>query len=151
MKSPRERDDLVRRIRAAHASQPGTSALLAADRDGQLGRPTTRLAVYGTLRPGGENHHFVADLRGAWTRGRVRGLLRPGGGEGIERFPLLTLDESGADVEVDVLESDDLAARWAQLDAFEAPAYERQLAVVELSEGRLAVACVYAKPVGDAT
>jgi gamma-glutamylcyclotransferase (GGCT)/AIG2-like uncharacterized protein YtfP len=141
-----ERDELLQRIRAANALRPGPSRSFEDDRDDRIRRASTRLAVYGSLRPGGENHHLVGDLRGEWAVGRVRGVLLPGGGEGIERYPMLTLDESGAEVKVDLLESEGLLERWEELDSFEAPAYRRQLAVVELEEGRLAVASVYAKP-----
>jgi gamma-glutamylcyclotransferase (GGCT)/AIG2-like uncharacterized protein YtfP len=113
--------------------------------DDLLGRPSRRLAVYGSLRPGRENFHLVADLRGKWQRGHVRGVLEPGGGEGNARWPKLSEHEGAPEVAVDVLESDDLPARWVTLDEFESPAYQRQLIVVELAEGRLAVANLYSK------
>lgn len=104
-----------------------------------------RLAAYGSLRPGRENHHLVADLRGTWQRGHVRGLLHPGGGEGRERWAKLTLDESGPEVEVEVLESQDLLARWDELDRFEGAAYRRQLVIVELAGKQLVAANLYAR------
>jgi gamma-glutamylcyclotransferase (GGCT)/AIG2-like uncharacterized protein YtfP len=110
-----------------------------------LGSASIRLAAYGSLRPGRENFHLVADLRGTWLRGHVRGFLEPGGGEGSARWPRLTADESGPEVEVDVLESEDLPARWEELDRFEGAAYRRELVLVELAGGQLVVANVFAK------
>jgi gamma-glutamylcyclotransferase (GGCT)/AIG2-like uncharacterized protein YtfP len=111
----------------------------------RLGRPSQRLAVYGSLRPGRENFCLVAHLRGSWQRGHVRGVLHPGGGEGSERWPKLIEDESAPEVEVDVLESVDLPERWEELDRFEGAAYRRRLVIVELAGKRLAVANLYAK------
>ena len=110
-----------------------------------LGSARIRLAAYGSLRPGRENFPLVADLQGTWQRGHVRGFLEPGGGERTGRWPTLTPDESGPEVEVDVLESDNLVARWDELDRFEGAAYRRQLVLVELAGAQLVVANLYAK------
>jgi gamma-glutamylcyclotransferase (GGCT)/AIG2-like uncharacterized protein YtfP len=119
--------------------------VLEARLDEQLGLPSLRLAAYGSLRLGRENHHLIADLGGTWQRGRVRGALHPGGGEGTERWPRLTSDESGPDVEVEVLESHGLPGRWDELDRFEGLAYRRLLIVVELADERLTVANAYVR------
>jgi len=85
----------------------------------------TRLAVYGTLAPGEVNHAVVADLRGTWSRGVVRGRLHPTGWGMTYGFPALRWDPDGPDVPVHLLTSADLPAAWARLDRFEGDAYRR--------------------------
>jgi hypothetical protein len=46
-------------------------------------RPSTALAAYGSLAPGGEHHSELAGAGGHWPSGVVRGRLRGG------RFPML--------------------------------------------------------------
>lgn len=113
-----------------------------------LDDPSRRLAAYGTLRPGQSNHHHVRDLAGPWTAGFVRGRLvvlasgypalapapHAGAGAGSDRSD---------DVAVAMLESDDLPAAWARLDAFEGPDYRRILIPVSLETGRRIAAYVY--------
>ncbi|MEO0493943.1 MAG: hypothetical protein AAF081_11055 [Actinomycetota bacterium] len=47
----------------------------------------TRLAVYGTLGPGGPNEHRLAHLGGAWVAGTVRGHLRERGWGAAHGYP----------------------------------------------------------------
>ena len=89
-----------------------------------------RLAVYGTLVPGGENHHQLAALRGSWATGVVRGEVSRAG-----RYPRLTLDPAGSEVAVQVFASADLPAHWARLDAFEGPGYRRVAVEVATAAG----------------
>ena len=85
----------------------------------------TRLATYGTLAPGRINHDQLADLRGTWCLGTVRGrLVEAGWGAGLG-YPGLILDPSGQTVDVHVFESSDLPDHWPRLDAFEGPGYRR--------------------------
>lgn len=85
----------------------------------------TRLAVYGTLAPGEVNHAVVADLRGTWRAGEVRGWLHPTGWGMTYGFPALRWDPEGPAVAVQVLTSEDLPAAWPRLDRFEGEAYRR--------------------------
>lgn len=101
--------------------------------DALLDGPSGRLAVYGSLRPGEENHHYVSDLVGEWREGEVRGILHPAG-EG-RAYPAVVRDPAGDPVRVKLLESRALPARWERLDAFEAPGYRRVLAVVDTPDG----------------
>jgi gamma-glutamylcyclotransferase (GGCT)/AIG2-like uncharacterized protein YtfP len=99
------------------------------------GRPS-RLATYGSLRPGEQHHDLVADLDliGA---GSVRGSLADWQG-----YPMLTIDPVGELVPVVVLGgiSDD---KWIELDDFEGPAYRLDLVDVVLDDGRALVAGCY--------
>lgn len=96
-----------------------------------------RLAVYGTLAPGESNHHELDGIRGRWVRGTVRGHRHDSGWGAALGFPALVLDDSGPEVAVQVLESDDLPAHWGRLDAFEGPGYRRVIVQVHTAEGVL--------------
>ncbi len=102
-----------------------------------------RLAVYGSLRPGRENHHHVADISGTWTAGIVRGDLHPTGWGMTLGYPALKWRADGAEVPVQVLESVELPLHWARLDAFEGAAYRRLVVPVELPDGASVDACIY--------
>jgi gamma-glutamylcyclotransferase (GGCT)/AIG2-like uncharacterized protein YtfP len=98
--------------------------------------PKTRLAAYGTLRPGESNHGMLAELGGAWVEGTVRGKRFMANG-----YPAF---QAGADrVPVSVLTSAALPADWARLDEFEGRDYRRILAPVRLVDGTHLVAYLY--------
>jgi gamma-glutamylcyclotransferase (GGCT)/AIG2-like uncharacterized protein YtfP len=103
----------------------------------------TRLAVYGTLAPGRENHRQLADLQGQWQRGTVRGNLTNAGWGSALGYPGLILDPSGPVVEVYLFESLDLPDHWARLDEFEGDGYQRVITQVRLADGELS-AHIYA-------
>lgn len=89
-----------------------------------------RLATYGTLGPGKPNHHHVAMIDGSWSHGFVRGFLHEAGWGADLGFPAIVLDDSGPEVSVDVLESDELSEHLERLDLFEGPGYDRVLTSV---------------------
>jgi gamma-glutamylcyclotransferase (GGCT)/AIG2-like uncharacterized protein YtfP len=95
------------------------------------------LAVYGSLRPGGQHHRLVADLE-VVGEGTVVGAVSE-----LDGYPVLRVGEGGARVPVVVLTSDDLAGRWPELDAFEGPAYGRELVIVTLDDGTTIEASCY--------
>ncbi len=99
---------------------------------------THRLAVYGTLAPGRENHHQLDGLTGDWRAGHVRGAVTilPSG------YPGLLPDPTGPMVAVQVFTSPDLPRHWARLDAFEGPDYARRPITVDLG-GETVEAQVY--------
>ncbi|MEM9654267.1 MAG: gamma-glutamylcyclotransferase [Actinomycetota bacterium] len=97
-----------------------------------------RLAVYGTLGPGGPNHHVLVDLGGRWFTGTVRGHLQEAGWGAELGYPGIRPDPSGPEVPVHVLESDLLPAHWARLDEFEGPGYRRAAIEVETPDGPVA-------------
>jgi gamma-glutamylcyclotransferase (GGCT)/AIG2-like uncharacterized protein YtfP len=123
---------------------------VAADAESQLDSlfgTGTRLAVYGSLAPGRQNHHMVAPLGGTWTAGVVEGDLRTYGWGAAIGYPALRLRPGGPVVPVQLLTSDALPRAWADLDAFEGAEYRRVLVPVWTSDGQgrelLAVANVY--------
>jgi len=99
-----------------------------------------RLAVYGTLVPGGSNAHVLADLAGEWATGTLRGRRLDDGWQG---YPGLVLDPAGERVRVHVLSSPALPGAWSRLDAFEGPGYRRVVVDVELGDGSVVAAQVY--------
>jgi hypothetical protein len=70
----------------------------AGERSGSPLGPQHRLAVYGTLGPGGPNHHILADLDGRWIDGTVRGHLREEGWGSELGYPGIVLDPDGPEV-----------------------------------------------------
>lgn len=96
-----------------------------------------RLAVYGSLRPGGSNHHVVADLDGWWTSGTVRGELLDHGWGSYRGYLGIVLDPDGPEVPVEVLESQALVNNWQRLDDFEGPGYQRTTTIVSTADDEL--------------
>jgi gamma-glutamylcyclotransferase (GGCT)/AIG2-like uncharacterized protein YtfP len=89
-----------------------------------------RLAVYGSLAPGRQNHHIVEPLAGTWSAGIVEGDLTHVGWGAAIGFPALRLHPGGPAVPVSVLTSGALPGAWADLDAFEGKEYRRVLVPV---------------------
>jgi gamma-glutamylcyclotransferase (GGCT)/AIG2-like uncharacterized protein YtfP len=123
---------------------------VAADAEWQLDSlfgTAARLAVYGSLAPGRQNHHMVAPLGGTWTEGVVEGDLTTYGWGAAIGYPALRLRAGGPVVPVQLLTSHALSQAWADLDAFEGAEYRRVLVPVWTSDGQgrelLAVANVY--------
>lgn len=104
--------------------------------------PVPRLAVYGSLGPGRPNHHVLADVAGRWFSGVVRGHLEERGWGSDLGYPGITLAPDAPPVPVDVLESDDLAAHWPRLDAFEGEEYRRVTVAVH-TDGGVVMATIY--------
>ncbi|MEX1288652.1 MAG: gamma-glutamylcyclotransferase family protein [Acidimicrobiia bacterium] len=102
-----------------------------------------RLAVYGTLRRGGSNHHVVAGISGTWAPGTVRGWVYELTWGPAAGYPGLTLDPDGAAVPVDVLTTDDLDRHLPRLDRFEGDGYRRIVTSVTLDDGEVVDAWLY--------
>ncbi len=102
-----------------------------------------RLATYGTLQPGMENHHHVAEVEGQWLRGTVRGKLLAEGWGAALGFPGIILDPDADPVEVAILDAPDLANHWPRLDAFEGEGYVRVETMADTEDGPLPVS-IYA-------
>ena len=88
--------------------------------------PSSRLAAYGTLRPGESNYHQVEIIKGVWTPGAVSGILFEKDG-----YPVLNFTKMADEIEVQVLESKQLPDHWGRLDDFEGSNYERILVPVK--------------------
>ena len=133
--------DLVERLLAIHVLRArGEAAAAGALEDALAGalRADRRLAVYGSLAPGEENHRELTPLAGRWLPGTVRGTLLDRGWGARLGFPALRWDPAAPEVAVQLFESDDLPRRWVYLDTFEGPDYERRLVPVCCAEGVLA-------------
>ena len=96
-----------------------------------------RLATYGTLAPGRQNHGQLSKLPGRWLVGHVRGALVEAGWGAELGYPGMILDHDGAPIEVFVFESRALVDHWQRLDAFEGPGYRRTAVDVSTNEGVL--------------
>jgi gamma-glutamylcyclotransferase (GGCT)/AIG2-like uncharacterized protein YtfP len=96
-----------------------------------------RLATYGSLAPGRQNHGQLTDLPGRWIVGHVRGSLIEAGWGAELGFPALVLDPDGTPIEVSIFESEALVHHWQRLDAFEGPGYRRLTVDVSTPEGVL--------------
>ena len=97
----------------------------------------TRLATYGSLAPGRVNNDRLADLRGIWRQGTVRGRLVEAGWGAKLGYPGLVLESSGQFIEVHLFESPDLPDHWPRLDAFEGAGYRRVVTQVSTVDGDL--------------
>lgn len=106
--------------------------------DRLLGGPSTRLASYGSLRPGERHHDVVSHLSGTWATGVTTGALDASG-----EYPVLAWSPGGEPVPVAVLESDALADHWPEIDGFEGTGYVRAYVPVELSSGGRVVCSCY--------
>jgi gamma-glutamylcyclotransferase (GGCT)/AIG2-like uncharacterized protein YtfP len=84
-----------------------------------------RLAVYGSLRPGGSNAHVLDRLAGTWIEGTVRGRLVEKGWAAAGGYPAMLLDAAGPEQPVVVFCSSELPSFWPDLDAFEGTDYRR--------------------------
>lgn len=133
-------------------------ALRALAERGGLGAPdvaqllgaSTRLIVYGSLQPGGSNHHELDGLGGTWRRGWIRGELLEAGWGADLGYPALRWDPEGGEVAAHLLESERLPGAWARLDAFEGGGYRRILVPFFEPSGEWCVGQVYAHAEGDA-
>lgn len=132
-----DRERLVEALRAANRREHREALARLLDRPGR------RLAVYGSLGPGEENHGLVEDLAGEWEEGGVRGHLVEEGWGASMGYPALRWDPEGPAVPVHLLTSDDLPGAWDRLDRFEGPAYRRIWVPVHLEDDRAVVANLY--------
>lgn len=108
-----------------------------------LFRPSIRLAIYGSLAPGRENHHVLADLDGEWLDGHVRGRYEARGWGSALGYPALRWDPKAESVAVWVLFAEQLKERWSELDRFEGPDYVRCLVPVFSGSRPICIANIY--------
>jgi gamma-glutamylcyclotransferase (GGCT)/AIG2-like uncharacterized protein YtfP len=113
-------------------------AMLHAVQDMLFDFPYTRLAAYGTLRPGESNHALLSEVAGTWLDGTVHGARFVAHG-----YPAFKWRQGDDQVPVSVLRSDVLPAHWPRLDEFEGPSYRRIPVPVRLPNATNLVACLY--------
>lgn len=100
--------------------------------------PSRRLAVYGTLAPGENNHHVIAQIQGTWEGGWVAGELGR-----IGPYPAFRWNPRANRIRVQLLSSPHLPRHWERLDRFEGSAYRRILAPVTIHAGAVKLANLY--------
>ncbi len=120
--------ELVARVNAARRQRRVTAGA-EAQLDSLFGTGD-RLAVYGSLAPGRQNHHIVERLGGEWTEGVVEGELVTYGWGAAIGYLALYVRSGGPAVPVQLLTSVALRDAWPDLDAFEGAEYRRVVAPV---------------------
>lgn len=103
-----------------------------------------RLAVYGSLAPGRRHHDQVAHLGGTWQRGVVHGRVLDRGWSDGWGYPGFVPEAGGPAVEVMVLSTPHLTTAWGALDDFEGAEYRRIVVPVEMADGSVVRAQIYA-------
>ena len=89
-----------------------------------------RLFVYGTLRSGEKNEHFLAQISGQWIEASLTGFHFPSGYGATEGYPVVVPSASGQAIPGLVFEAEFTARQWLMLDDFETDAYQRIVASV---------------------
>jgi len=102
-----------------------------------LACPEERLIVYGTLVPGGQYHHLLADLEATWERCTIRGRLGSYRG-----YPSFKWNPSGEPHPAWLVTSPGLSAKFRELDEFEGKHYTRRFIPAEVGT-RLVIAYIY--------
>ncbi len=134
---------LLQRVNEARISS--SEAPAEEEDSGPLHQASHRLAAYGSLAPGEQNHSVIESIRGDWSDGFVRGRLKRTGWGSTIGYPAIRWDPEGDRVRVKMLVSPELPERWKRLDEFEGAEYARILVPVEDEGGGLiAVANIYA-------
>ncbi len=113
--------------------------------------PEGRLATYGSLLRGEDNHHRVATLVGNWIDGTVEGTLHDRGWAARQGYPGLHHHIPGPPVPVGVLQSAALPGAWDRLDEFEGEGYRRILVPVETENATLVCYLYELADASDAT
>lgn len=106
-----------------------------------------KLFIYGTLGPGRPNEHVMTNIGGSWQDAVVYGTLHEQGWGAEMGYPGIVLsknNDKSNQVKGFVFSSDNLASNWSMLDEFEGDGYQRVLTQVELTNGQLVDAYVYA-------
>lgn len=101
------------------------------------------LFVYGTLAPGRENHHVLANISGKWESATLKGFLLDAGWGAAIGYPGIIPSDQGNEVNGWVLTSVELARYLAEIDAFEGGEYKRISAQVNVKGGNDVEAYVY--------
>jgi len=107
--------------------------------------PAHSFIVYGTLGPGGPNHHVVAQIPGKWCRAIIRGRLEKDGWGAEQGYNGFRHAEISAQQEIPamILISEYMPENWQRLDEFEGDGYRRILAKYELESGEIGVGYIY--------
>jgi len=138
-------ENVLLRVNALrYVAEPAVEWTVAEEILVSLFRTSNYFAVYGTLAPGGPNHHVLESLRGEWREGFVYGDLHQKGWGAQQGYPAIRWNpRSGGRIPVKLLVSEDLEHHWERLDELEGPEYQRILVPVYMGDEVLAVANIY--------
>lgn len=101
-----------------------------------LDRPSEKLVVYGTLKPGEVNASVLHCVPGEWRNCTIRGWVQPG-----SDIPEFRWDSTGGVIRAMMLTSLGLKAEWSRIDRFEGARYKRRLVPVLLESARSVANC----------
>lgn len=102
-----------------------------------LSHPEERLIVYGTLVPGGQYHHLLADMAATWEKCLIQGSLGS-----YQGYPSFKWNPAGESYPAWLVTSPLLPAKFRELDDFEGRAYTRRLIPAQVGS-RLVIAYIY--------
>lgn len=105
---------------------------------------TEYLFVYGTLAPGERNEHILHPVEGQWRKASVRGERSDDGWGLTGGAPGVRFHDDAGLVDGLLFSSNQLAAHWPRIDAFEGEEYRRMTVRVTLEGGEALEAQVYA-------
>lgn len=102
-------------------------------------KPDNRLAVYGTLMQGKENHSIIGGIKGKWNKGHVSGVT-----DIVNGYPMLSWIMNTKTVDVEVLDSIQMKNNFSAIDRFEGDTYQRFWIPI-FCEGKWIVGNIYGK------
>ena len=102
-----------------------------------------RLFTYGSLMPGREYAHLLAEAGDDWQEASLTGFVDSDGWGHSVGYPALLVHEAGFKISGMVVTSGNLHKLWPLLDDFEGPAYQRTTTEVVLANGARVIAFVY--------
>jgi gamma-glutamylcyclotransferase (GGCT)/AIG2-like uncharacterized protein YtfP len=97
--------------------------------------PSTRLATYGTLKPGEINNSILDKYQGKWYQGSVNGYI-----EHLDGLPYFKWNLAASAIDIMVFESKDNF--MAEIDRFEGKNYRRILIPIKVDE-KLIIGNIY--------
>lgn len=100
------------------------------------------LFVYGTLKPGGEAHHFFDRISGSWSDAFCFGNWIDDIDIG---YPIISLDTKGEKIEGKLFQSNELKKIIKKIDKYEGAEYKRAVAKIYLHNGSSVKAYIYEK------
>jgi len=102
-----------------------------------------RLFTYGSLMPGKQYAHLLAEAAGEWQPATITALFDANGWGHSVGYPALIINDSGTVIEGMLLTSSLLHRLWPSLDEYEGDAYQRIVTKVSLADGSQVDAYVY--------
>ena len=98
------------------------------------------LFVYGTLKPGGEAHYYLARMHGIWSDAYCYGNWVKDSNIG---YPVISLDDNGEKIKGKLFFSKQLKNVIYEIDKYEGSKYKRSVTNVYLDNGSSVKSYVY--------